>query len=128
MQPNICPLCSIGSHRGDIVHYLNDDFIVVSTKDKKGHFERIMIIYINHEKDITPVEYDNAMFIIDSICPEIFDYTDKVVVMDGKYSELKDHWHLVITDIEPDCDDFPAILHTPWLRVIDLENDNRVLV
>lgn len=86
----------------------------------KGHQERLMVVLRDHKAEIDHREFAEAMAIISMVGKEAFDYTYKAVVMEGKYGSIPDHWHVVITDLEPDADDFYQILGTPWYWVIDI--------
>jgi len=55
------------------------------------------------------------------IIKKAFNYTYKVVVMDGKYGSIPDHWHICLTDLEQGSDDFYQILGIPWLSIIDVK-------
>jgi len=51
-----------------------------------------------------------------------FDYTEKAVVMEGKYASIPEHWHLSVSDLEPDSQDFRQVLGTPWVRVLHIKD------
>jgi len=127
-----CPLCNLTDREKDNVYYEDDVFFIARTKTLKGHKERIMIGSKLHIDKIN-APYTNGIWwgnsilpknIIDTlenICKEVFSYTYKVVVMEGGYASIPEHFHLVITDLEPDSDDFYQILGTRWLHVIDIK-------
>ncbi len=39
--------------------------------------------------------------------------------MDSTFATINDHWHLVVTDLDPKGEDFRQILATRWISVVD---------
>lgn len=113
-----CPLCQLDLEK-EKVYYEDRTFIVVRTKTMKGHRERIMIIYKPHEHTIPYKAYERALDIATKIGREVFSYTPKFVIMDSTFATINDHWHLVLSDLDPKSEDFNQILATRWIKVID---------
>jgi hypothetical protein len=57
---------------------------------------------------------------------KVFSYAPKFVIMDSTFATINDHWHLVATDLNPNSEDFPQILATKWVSVIDNTMDQEV--
>ncbi len=122
-----CPLCTLDLEKENI-YYKDGSFIVLRTKNLKGHRERIMIMYRKHEHMILREEFEHALDIVSLIGKKIFSYTPKFVIMDSTFATINDHWHLVVTDLDPKSEDFNQILATKWIKVIDniVENESEV--
>lgn len=100
--------------------YLEDrSFIVLRTKALKGHKERIMIVYKRHDHTIPYKAYEHALDMLTQISRKVFSYAPKFVIMDTTFATINDHWHLVVTDLDPKSEDFDQILATRWIKVID---------
>ena len=122
---NSCPLCEVWHREPENVFYEDDRFVVIQTKYLKGHEQRVMVLskehkaYHNGGDDFLERWYMDTL--IDDVIKPLFDYTYKIVVMEGKYGSVKDHWHVVITDLEPTANDIHQILGTPWIKVVDIK-------
>jgi hypothetical protein len=113
-----CPLCGIVEHEPENILAEDDLAMLVRTKKLKGHRERLMICAKEHMDYLIWQHYTHLWR---KEISRAFDYTYKVIVMEGKYGSVPDHWHLVLTDLEPDADDIHQILGTPWLMVIEIK-------
>jgi hypothetical protein len=113
-----CPLCGFDLKK-ERIYYEDNSFIVLRTKTGKGHRERIMIVLKRHEHTVPHKEYERALDILCKIGRKVFSYTPKFVIMDTTFATISDHWHLVVTDIDPKSDDFDQILATRWIKVVD---------
>ncbi|MEM2104100.1 MAG: hypothetical protein QW717_04340 [Candidatus Bathyarchaeia archaeon] len=113
-----CPLCSLDMQK-EKIFYQDDLFIVLRTAKLKGHRERIMIVYKQHQNTISYEEYERALKIVSDIGREVFKYAPKFVILDGTFASIKDHWHLVASDLDPKSEDFDQILATRWIKVLD---------
>ena len=121
-----CPLCGICEREPENVLYEDEHFAIIRTANLKGHRERVMLILKRHVSDIPPnISYDFSWVtntpVIRQRLKEIFGYTYKAIIMEGKYGSYPDHWHLCITDLETDSEDHQQILGTPWLEIIDIK-------
>jgi hypothetical protein len=113
-----CPLCNLNLKK-EKIYYEDSSFIVLRTKNLKGHRERIMIVYRQHEHTLPYKALERALDLITDIGTKIFRYTPKFVVMDTTFATINDHWHLVGSDLDPKSEDFDQILATRWVKVID---------
>jgi hypothetical protein len=113
-----CPLCNLNLKK-EKIYYEDRAFIVLRTKNLKGHKERIMIVYRQHEHTLPYKALERALDLLTDIGTKIFSYTPKFVVMDTTFATINDHWHLVGSDLDPKSEDFDQILATRWVKVID---------
>jgi hypothetical protein len=122
-----CALCALHLEKENMF-YKDGSFIVLRTKNLKGHRERIMIVYREHEHTISCKEFKHALDIVSLVGKRVFSYTPKFVVMDSTFATINDHWHLVVTDLDSKSEDFNQILATKWIKVVDnvLENESEV--
>lgn len=120
-----CPLCELDLER-ERIFYEDKSFIVLRTADMKGHRERIMIVHKQHRHTIPYKAYERALDILSKIGRSVFSYTPKFVIMDSTFATINDHWHLVVTDLDPKSKDFDLILATKWIKVVDntVENES----
>jgi len=113
-----CPLCDIDLNE-EKVYWDVPAFVILKTKDLKGHKERIMIVYKAHRHEIPYEAYEAALDALIKIGKKVFNYTSKFVIMDSTFATINEHWHLVATDLDPKSEDFDQILRTKWIKVID---------
>jgi len=112
------PLCSLDL-QNEKIFYQDDSFIVLRTKNLKGHRERIMIIYRRHQHTIPYKAFERALNILTQIGREVFKYTPKFVILDTTFATINDHWHMVASDLDPESEDFDLMLATRWIKVVD---------
>jgi len=125
LKASKCPFCQLDL-KTEKVYHEDRSFIVLKTANLKGHRERIMIIYKQHEHTISYKAYEHALDILSKIGKKAFSYTPKFVIMDSTFATINDHWHLVATDLNPKSEDFNQILATKWVSVIDNTVDQEV--
>ena len=113
-----CPLCDLDLKK-ETKYYEDNSFLVLRTRNLKGHKERIMIIYKCHEHTIPPRAYEHALDLLSKMGRTVFAYAPKFVIMDTTFATINDHWHLVASDLDPKSEDFNQILATKWIRVVD---------
>jgi hypothetical protein len=120
-----CPFCQLNLDREQVYHE-DRSFVVLRTTDLKGHRERIMVIYKQHEHTIPYKAYEHALDLLSNVGKKVFSYAPKFVIMDSTFATINDHWHLVATDLNPNSEDFTQILATKWVSVIDNTVDQEV--
>lgn len=120
-----CSLCKLDLAKEQIF-YENRSFVVLRTRDLKGHRERIMIVIKRHEHTIPYKVYERALNILTKLGKKVFSYTPKFVILDLTFATINDHWHLVASDLNPQSEDFDKILATRWVRVVDNTVENEV--
>jgi hypothetical protein len=113
-----CPLCGLDLKK-EKIYYDDKSFLVLRTKNLKGHKERIMIVYKRHEHTVPYKAFERALDLLSEIGKKVFSYTPKFVIMDATFATINDHWHLVGTDLDPKSKDFDQILATKWIKVVD---------
>lgn len=113
-----CPLCKLDLKK-EKIFYDDRSFLILRTKDLKGHKERIMIVYKRHEHTISYKAIERALDLLSDMGRKVFSYTPKFVIMDATFATINDHWHLVGTDLDPMSKDFDQILSTRWIKVVD---------
>jgi hypothetical protein len=118
-----CPLCELNL-KEEKVFFEDSSFIVLETKNLKGHKERIMIVFKRHEHELPYRVVERALDIITKIGRKLFSYTPKFVILDSTFATINDHWHLVATDLDPKSEDFNQVLATRWIKVIDNAVEN----
>lgn len=118
LKASKCPLCELDLQK-EKIYFEDRSFIVLRTKALKGHRERIMIVYKRHDHTIPYKAFEHALDMLTQIARKVFSYTPKFVIMDTTFATINDHWHLVVTDLDPKSEDFDQILATKWIKVID---------
>ena len=118
MSKTSCPLCSLNLKK-EKIYYDDTSFLVLRTKDLKGHKERIMVVYKPHEHTLPYRAIERALDLLSEVGRKVFSYAPKFVVMDTTFATINDHWHLVATDLDPKSRDFDQILATRWIRFVD---------
>jgi hypothetical protein len=113
-----CPLCKLDLKK-EKIYYEDRSFLVLRTKELKGHRERIMVVYKRHEHTIPYKALERALDLLSEMGRKVFSYTPKFVIMDATFATINDHWHLVGTDLDPKSKDFDQILATRWIKVVD---------
>jgi len=78
-----------------------------------------MIVCKRHEHAIPYKAYERALDILSKMGRKVFSYTPKFVIMDTTFATINDHWHLVVSDLDPKSEDFDQILATRWIKVVD---------
>ena len=113
-----CPLCQLDLKK-EKIYYEDKSFIVLRTKTLKGHKERVMIVYRQHEHTIPYKAYEHALDVLTDIGRKVFAHTPKFVIMDTTFATISDHWHLVASYLDRKSEDFDQILSTRWIKVVD---------
>ncbi|MEM2282605.1 MAG: hypothetical protein QXH26_03555 [Candidatus Hadarchaeales archaeon] len=121
-----CPLCGVWEREPQNVFYQDEHFAVVRTKYLKGHRERLMVVWKRHEALIPAEARERALRVLEEVGRRAFAYTWKFVIMEGNLAReatVRDHWHLIASDLDPHAQDFERVLSIPWIRVVHLEKD-----
>ena len=118
MKATGCPFCHLDLKREKVFHE-DKSFIILRTENLKGHRERIMTVFKEHEHKIPYKSFERALDLLSEVGMKAFSYTPKFVIMDSTFATINDHWHLVATDLDPNSQDFDQILSTKWVCVVD---------
>jgi hypothetical protein len=116
---NHCPLCGLTEREPENILIQDELAVLVRTKKLKGHKERLMIVAKEHGEKLIWQHYTHKW---DEKIMDAFNYTNKLVVLDGKYGSIPEHWHVCLTDLEEGSEDHKQILGTPWLSVKHLRD------
>jgi len=73
------------------IFYQDSSFVVLRTKNLKGHRERIMIIYKRHQHTIPYKAFERALNILTQIGREVFKHNPKFVILDSTFATINDH-------------------------------------
>jgi len=107
-----CPLCNL--HKpGEHIYYEDEKIIIVDAKNKKGHRERLIVVWKEHIPKISREEEEYAISKLKEVCKQVFSYTDKYEVYVDRFSTFMDHWHRPASDIDQNAEDYEQILMTP---------------
>ena len=122
--PADCPLCKILGRetleRTFTVDYnrsgrkLHERFFIVGTKNKKGHFYRLMVVVDSHSPVVSPEAENGAI-------AELFRFMKAFgvdfAIMESTHATVASHWHRVATDFDPKAEDVKQIGDTDRLEV-----------
>lgn len=98
-----CPLCNLAPSEN--IHFESERLIILDTKEKKGHFKRIMVITKKHKGKLNL--RDRKIF--EDFCLGFFD--EPFTIMSDQHSKLPNHSHLVASDLR-EAEDTRQILRT----------------
>ncbi|MCL5433706.1 MAG: HIT domain-containing protein [Candidatus Marsarchaeota archaeon] len=107
-----CPLCNLHKE-GERIYYEDDKVIIVDANNKKGHRERILVVWKKHVAKISDEEEAYTIEKLKAVAKKVFEYTTKYEVFVDKYSTIMEHWHRPASDIDPNSEDYKQILDTP---------------
>jgi len=106
-----CKLCEAIKNEKPI--FMFEDYIIVSTKNMKGHHKRIMIISKGHQKDLTPIENQHVMSVFTLFCQNYFDEEPTFALVDSTYASIPDHWHRIACDWFGTPEEIKQLHYTP---------------
>ncbi len=93
---------------------LQERFFIVGTKNKKGHFYRLMVVADSHSPTVSPEAENGAV-------AELFkfmkDFGVDFAIMESTHATVASHWHRVATDLHPTAEDVKQIGDTDRLEV-----------
>ncbi|MFQ6075888.1 MAG: hypothetical protein ACE5Z5_07120 [Candidatus Bathyarchaeia archaeon] len=115
-----CPLCGLDVS-GESVHHVSEGFLIVDTKDRKGHKNRIMVITREHGVEHPKRVLDQAILTLIRVGRELFD--SDFCLLSDKFSSIKNHWHIVASDF--DGGDYEQMMSTPFVLIPNSE-DSRI--
>lgn len=112
-----CPLCNLNLTE-EHIRYNGRKFLVLDTKNKKGHKERIMVIIkkhgVNHPKKLLYRAIQQLIIEGKKIFPLDF------ILMGDKFSSVNSHWHIVASDTDPNADDYKQVMDTPFILILNI--------
>lgn len=105
---NKCPLCKAIEDEQKL--YEDKHVAILQTKNRKGHTKRIMVVSKNHIPLETYRDIEHYTDIFIDFCVDYFD-EPTFCLMEGTYSKIRDHWHLVACDWQGK--DTQQMMYTP---------------
>lgn len=117
-----CPLCKALKTETPLAS--NKDFVILRTKKMKGHKERIMVVFRVHTaKLLSPSTMKGEAF-LEEVGKKLFrKHTTFFIIMDSTYGSIKDHFHLVASDLDRNTEDYEQMLLTKWIKVVSVYDD-----
>ena len=109
-----CLLCNLDLTK-ERVHYNNGAILIVDTKAKKGHKERIMLLTRKHGVQHDKENLNKAVEKLISVSRQIFN--EDFALLTDRFSSTNYHWHIVVSDIDPKADDYQQIMKTPYVLI-----------
>jgi hypothetical protein len=116
-----CPLCALNFAQ-ETVFYEDESIVIVRAKDLKGHRERIMVVFRDHQATIPEAMVQHALRKLEEVGRHVFDYTDRFVILAKTFATFPEHWHKVCSDLDPTATDYDQVLETPWIKIVDVNN------
>ena len=113
-----CPLCE--AIKNEKILASNEDFVILRTKKMKGHRERIMVVFRVHTDVLLGPSINKGLDLLEKAGKELFKYTTFFVIMEPTYATIKDHWHLVASDLNRNAEDYDQVLITPWKKIVSV--------
>jgi len=109
-----CPLCTLDMEK-EHVHYESEHFLVIDTRLKKGHKERIMLITKKHGVNYPRQLLEDAIETLLTVGMGVF--KGDFYLLSDKFSSTRYHWHIVVSDLDPNADDHEQMMATPFVLV-----------
>jgi hypothetical protein len=108
-----CPLCTIPERRHEEKILFEDkEIMVVETKTKKGHKERLMILVKDHKTTVEDHYEKKLITRFSEIIMPRFSWAKEFYIF-GKNNTIKDHWHKIASDKNEKAEDFQELFCQP---------------
>ena len=110
-----CKLCEAIKNEKPI--YFTKNYIILPTKNLKGHHKRIMILPKAHISKLSKEEerYVNGLF--KSFCKKYFDEEPTYVIVDSTYATIPEHWHRIACDWFCNNEELLQLHYTPHICI-----------
>lgn len=95
-----CKLCEALKNEKDKIIWETNDFIVLPTKDMKGHHKRVMLVtkeHIPYDK-VRKVQLINWSIRFTAFCREYFDEEPTFAIVGNDYCSIPEHYHVIACD------------------------------
>jgi len=89
-----CKLCQ--AIKNELPLYEDKNFVILHTKNMKGHHKRIMIVYKKHLKRIPDEKACLRKF--KEFCYGYFNEEPTYALVEGTYASIPNHWHKIACD------------------------------
>jgi len=93
-----CPLCKALENEKDKFLYEDDSFVILPTKDMKGHHKRIMIVIKTHYQFHPSIIEKKAVKMFIDFCRKYFDEEPTFALVESTYARIPQHWHKIACD------------------------------
>ncbi len=122
--PAECPLCKILDNETleqvfQVAYELSgrkfiERFFIVTTKNKKGHVHRYMVVLDGHNRIVSQDAENQAI-------AEFFKFMKRFgvdfAIMESTHATIAGHWHRVATDLHPMAEDVKQIGDTDRFEI-----------
>ena len=98
-----CPICNLDLAE-ERIRYESDAILIVDTKIKKGHKERIMVLTRKHGVQRDMATIDEAVRQVIAAGRQVF--KSDFALLSDRFSTVNYPWHIVASDIDPRADDY----------------------
>lgn len=118
----LCPLCKI-KLEDEHVYYADSDFLILDTREKKGHKARIMAVARRHGVQHREESLNRAIKQLVIVGKELF--SADFILLSDKFSSVMCHWHIVASDLDADAADYRQIIETPFILIASKNNNSK---
>jgi hypothetical protein len=110
-----CKLCEAIKNEKPVFTF--EDYIILSTKNMKGHHKRVMIVSKEHKKDLPPIEKQHVMNVFILFCQNYFDEEPTFAMCEPTYATIPEHWHIIACDWFATTKELQQLHYTPHLAI-----------
>jgi len=110
---NDCTFCANKAAGRETIIYEDDKVWVARPQDMKQHKERIVVVSQMHAKELTDEMKTYACqkgLEIARLAYSRFPEIEKIAIMEDSKSRFPNHWHCIISDIDPAAPDYKQII------------------
>ena len=110
---DLCPLCELLKTEKDKILHDSKYFVIVPTKDMKGHKKRVMTVFKHHASSI-PRDIEKLLIkAFVKWCEEYFDEEPTFALVDSTYASIVGHWHRIACDWYGTPEEIKQLHYTP---------------
>lgn len=120
-SPESCPLCKIKPAE-EHIHSNSEGFLILDTRYKKGHKERIMLLTKKHGVQHPKKLLKEAIQKLITVGGKVFN--SDFILLSDRFSSTRYHWHIVASDLDPTAEDYQQILETPFILITTEKGSN----
>ena len=110
-----CKLCEAVKKEKPIFAF--EEYVILSTKNMKGHHKRIMLVSREHKKSLAPIEERHVMDIFTIFCQHHFDEEPTFALVESTYASIPDHWHKIACDWFGTEEEIKQLHYTPHIAI-----------